>query len=156
LAFRWLAVFGRRVLLPVADINFDAGVHQTLINVQDQPFFAVALRPWLGAGMEYAATAGGERTATGYRVRFRLHQSFGLYRPLALEQRDFVGLAIIVVNADGGHNSYETARPERPHDQYANNLTILDLKGNLAGDTVRKVYVFPPANGFSKGESNRR
>jgi len=128
-----------------ADINLDADVHQTLVNVQDQPFFAVALRPWLGAGMEYAATAGGERTTTGYRVRFRLNQGFGLHRPLALEQRDFIGLSIIVVDADGGQTAFhEAIPPQRPHDQYANNLPILDLKAKLTGDSVHDAHVFPP------------
>jgi hypothetical protein len=129
-----------------ADINLDSDVYQTLANVHDQPFFAVALRPWVGIGMEDAATAGGECTATGYRAHFRLHQAFGLHRPLALDQREYVGLGIIVVDADGkGQTGYhETVTPQRPHDQYANNLMILDLKNQLKRDTVLNLHVFPP------------
>ena len=129
-----------------ADINLDADVHQTLVNVYDQPFFTVMVRPWLGTGMEFAATAGGERTASGYRIRFRLHEDFGLHRPLALAQRDFVGLAVIAVDAGPGGSTafYEAVPPQWPHDQYANNLTIVDLKDKLPGSSVINAHVFPP------------
>lgn len=133
-----------------AGINLDADFHQSLVNVYELPFVAAALRPWLGDGMEYAATASAERTATGYTARFRLHQGFGLHRPLALDQRDFVGLSVIVVDQDGGGKEpvrtamYEAQPPVQAHDQYANNLMVLDLKNKLSGERVVNVSVWPP------------
>jgi hypothetical protein len=132
-------------------INLDADVHQTLVNVYEQPFFDATVRPWLGEGMEYAALAAAERTATGYRARLRVQGPFGLHRPLALDARDFVGLSIAVVDQDGGGDTpartafHEAVPTTRPHDQYANNLMVVDLKNKLAGDAALVVGVFPPA-----------
>lgn len=128
------------------DINLDTEFHQSFVNVYDKPFFAAALRPGLGTGMELASTASGERTATGYRARFRLHESFGLHRPWALAKRDFIGLALIVVDADPGRPTgyHEPTPTQRAHDQYGNNLPILDLKDKLKSDSVLNLHLFPP------------
>ncbi|NDC63536.1 MAG: hypothetical protein EBZ59_06010 [Planctomycetia bacterium] len=127
-------------------INLDDDVHQAFVNVQRRPFFAVSLRPWLGAGMEYAATAGGVEGPRGYRTTVRLDGAFGLHRPLALDQRKFVGLSLAVVDAAGGNAASHQAAPvERPRDQYANSLMVIDLEGVLPGDSVINAHVFPPA-----------
>ncbi|MCY3022847.1 MAG: GDSL-type esterase/lipase family protein [Planctomycetota bacterium] len=134
-----------------ADINVDADVHQTMVNVHDQPFFAAVLRPWLGDGMDRAAACSGEKTATGYRVRLRVADRLNLHEPFALDKREFLGLALAVTDADGGGKealrtvTYEAWPAQRPRDQYANSLMILDLKDKLTGEAVTNVHVFPPA-----------
>ena len=107
--------------------------------------------------MEHAATVGGERTPAGYRVRFLLSRGFGLHRPLALDQRDFVGLAIIVVDAGRGPTAFhESSPPQRAHDQYANSLMILDLKDRLNSDGIVSLHVFPPVPVPAKPSPSRR
>lgn len=135
----------------LGDINVDADVHQTIVNVHEQPFFAAALRPWLGDGMDRAAVCSGERTATGYRVRLRAADRLNLHEPFALDKRDFIGLALAVTDVDGGGKeplrsaTYEVWPAQRPRDQYANSLMILDLKDKLTHDAAINVHVFPPA-----------
>ncbi len=128
------------------DINLDSDVHQTLVNVYDQPSFSAMIRPWVGLGMEHAAVVGGTRTPTGYKVWFRLAGSFGLHRPLALAKRDYIGLAVIVVDAEsGGKTTFHEARPPQwPHDQFANNLPLIDLKSALKSEWVVNAHLFPP------------
>ncbi|MGD0094436.1 MAG: GDSL-type esterase/lipase family protein [Planctomycetota bacterium] len=130
-------------------INFDSDVHQTIVNVYEQPFFAAALRPWLGDGMDRAAVCSGEKTAAGYRVRLRVADRLNMHEPFALDQRDFVGLALAVTDVDGGGKeplrtaTYEAWPAQRPRDQYANSLMILDLKDKLGGQTVINVHAYP-------------
>ncbi len=133
----------------VGDINVDDDVHQLMINFYEQPFVAAALRPWLGGGLDNAAVCGGEKTATGYRLRLRLGDRLNLQEPFALDRREWLGLSLAVTDADlddGGkarvvlHESFTAARAR---DQYASGLALIDLKYRWPSDRALNVHVFP-------------
>ncbi len=131
------------------DINLDDDVHQVMVNYYEQPFVSAVFRPWLGAGLDNAAVCGGEKTAAGYRIRLRLSNRLNLQEPFALDKRDFLGLALAVTDADpdaGGkaqvvmHEGYPV---ERARDQFANSMSIIDLKNKWPGDRAVNASVFP-------------
>ena len=126
-----------------ADIGLDSDVHQTILLARKEPFFAVSLRPWLGYGMGSAAVAGGELTATGYKARLYIYDKWTAHALVDFSDHDFIGVDMCVVDADhGGLVYHHTQTNERPMDQYANNLLILDLKNRLKGDQVITVNLF--------------
>ncbi|MEI6520628.1 MAG: GDSL-type esterase/lipase family protein [bacterium] len=127
-----------------ANINFDADVHQTMVNIYEKPFFAANLRPWMGDGMERAATCAGEKTANGYNVHMSINGRLNLHEPFALDKRDAIGISIAVNDVGGGKsNTYEMLPAQRPRDQYANSMTIIDLKDKIKADMVINTNVYP-------------
>jgi len=127
-----------------AGIGLDSDVHQTFLLPRKDPFPAVSLRPWLGYGMGGAAVAGGEITPTGYKARLYVYDKWTTHSLVDFSNHDFIGVDICVVDADPGGTVYHHAQVnERPMDQYANNLLILDLKNRLKGDQVITVNLFP-------------
>jgi lysophospholipase L1-like esterase len=133
----------------VGDINVDDDVHQLMINFYEQPFVAAALRPWLGGGLDNAAVCGGEKTATGYRIRLRLGDRLNLQEPFALDRREWLGLALGVTDADPDENGkaqvvlHEPFTAARARDQYASGLALIDLKDRWPSDRALNVHVFP-------------
>ncbi len=121
-------------------INVDADVHQTMINMYEKPFVAAALRPWLGDGMDRAAVCSGEKTSTGYRIHFRVADRLNMHEPFALDKRDFIGFALAVVNAGAATEAFPA---QRPRDQYANSLMVLDLKDRLKTNVMVNVHIYP-------------
>jgi len=146
-------MFDFRPAAQFADIGVDREVHQTLLNVYEQPFFSVGLRAWSGANIGYAAVASGAKTSTGFTTQLFINENFGLHNPVALDTRDFVGLLV-------GVNDYET-NPANPKNNifrggcnqlndygvshYANNLLVLDLKNKLPGEAVINIHLYPAA-----------
>lgn len=129
-----------------ADIGVDQEVTQLFLNVREKPFFSVGLRAWTGHGMDSAATAAGERTATGYKVHLLIHDNFNLHAPVALSKRDFVGLLVGIAQHDLTPGKSELSITTNQKNDgavslYANNLMILDLKDQLAGDAVVNAYL---------------
>jgi hypothetical protein len=130
-----------------AGIGVDSDVHQVILGVTEKPVFSVSLSPWLGLGMPRAASANGDKTPTGYKVRMHIHQKFGMYQDSDLSKRDFIGFNISNFDLDTGAggsqvmNSTQLQETEYAPDQYANSMIILDLNGKLAGDSVTNVYL---------------
>ncbi len=134
----WLDV---RPAARFASINPDCDVHQILLNVRAQPAFMTALRGWLGRGLDAAASLGGDPTPTGYKLRFLLDGKFAKHLDADFSTRDLIGINLVHVDLDTvngkpqpGFSSLQTT--QYAHDQYANNLVIVDASRKLPGDTV--------------------
>jgi len=130
-------------------INLDDDVHQVFVNFYELPFVAAAVRPWIGGGLENTIVCNGEKTAAGYRLRLRFGDRLNLQEPFALDQREFLGLALAIVDVDKGptgnpssvlHDSYPVTRAR---DQYANGLALVDLKDKWPGPQALNLHVFP-------------
>ena len=133
----------------LGDINIDDDVYQVFINYYEQPFVAAAVRPWLGGGLEHVIVANGEKTPAGYRIRLRFGDRFNLHDPFAMDQREFIGLALAVIDVDTGSNgsllssTYELYPVVRARDQYASGLALIDLKDQWPGTGALNIHVFP-------------
>ena len=126
-----------------------------LLQPRPGPPFAVRLRPWLGRGIYKAATADGARTPTGYRCHLRVADSAGQFGRFSkwthsdLRKREFLGFALCLTDLD----TTDGPRPKRSflpmqktrhaHDRYGNTLGIVDLKGQLKGDSVITAHLAP-------------
>jgi hypothetical protein len=131
-----------------ADLGLDREVTQLFVDVREKPFFAVGLRAWTGLGMDFAATAGGEKTATGYKVQLLINQPFKLHTPSKLGNRDFIGLLIALDDSPaprgpGGLTITANQKNDGAVNDYANNLPIIDLKNKLDGDAIINACIFP-------------
>jgi lysophospholipase L1-like esterase len=133
----------------IGGINLDDDVHQVFVNFYEQPFVAAAVRPWAGAGLENVIACKGEKTAAGYRLRLRFGDRLNLREPFALDQREFLGLALAIADVDKApkgnptsvlHDSYPVTRPR---DQYANGLALVDLKDKWLGSSAMNLHLFP-------------
>jgi len=147
-------MFDFRPTAHFAGIGVDRQVHQTLLNVYEKPFFAVALRAWSGANMGYAAIASGAKTPTGYTAQLYIKENFEMKtNPVNLAARDFVGILVEVNDLDtdpaNPKRTTLTITPNQRNDYgvnlYANNLMIIDLKNKLPGDSVINVHLYPAA-----------
>lgn len=143
-------MFDFRPTAQFADIGVDREVHQTLLNVYEQPFFSVGLRGWSGVNMGYAAVVSGAKTPTGYTTQLFINENFGLHNPLNLEARDFIGLLVGINDADTDPATSRNVltitcnqRNDYGVNLYANNLTVIDLKNKLPGDSVINVHLYP-------------
>ena len=132
-----------------AGIGIDEDVSLSLLTVLDQPAFTCTLIPWVGRGMHLAADAGGERTATGYRWRLFVHRYFTKKQPVDVTQRDFLGFNVVVADQDRNPNGTFTANYFQAHrpedgavDKHPNCLMLLDLKNQIAADTVINVSLY--------------
>jgi len=144
-------MFDFRPTAQFAGISVDREVHQTLLNVYEKPFFAVALRGWSGANMGYAAIASGAKTPTGYTTQLFINENFTLHNPVGLAARDFLGLLVGVNDADTNPANPQSnvlsitsnQRNDYGVNLYANNLPVIDLKNKLPGDAVINVHLYP-------------
>jgi hypothetical protein len=129
-----------------ADIGMDRYVSQTFLNVREKPFFSAGLRAWTGLGMDFAATAAGKRTPTGYTVQMLISDNFELHTPVRLSNRDFVGLLVGVADHStvGGKSRLRITTNQKndtPVYLYADNLMILDLKSKLPGAQIINAHL---------------
>ena len=136
-----------------ADGGLDSDVYMVMLLPRTTPWFTVGLRPWLGRGIYGAATAGGEKTATGYRCRLSIADGEGQMRRFSkwqnadLSQRDFLGFSLIHTDLDTDAAGKPTAefnllhKTQYPHDKYANTLMIVDLRDKLPGESVINAQV---------------
>lgn len=135
-----------------ADIGVDADVFQCMLLPYEKPKFAVALRPWQGRNINGPAVAGGEKTATGYKVYMYIidgHWQFHRFSKLTdsdLSKRDFFAFDLVLSDQDktadgkGVTNAFMPyAKTQNPHDKYANTLVIIDLKNKLKADSIVNV-----------------
>jgi hypothetical protein len=94
--------------------------------------------------MGSAAVAGGEPTPTGYKARMYVYDKWATQSFVDFSNHDFMGVDMCVVDADGsGKAFHHTQTGDRPMDQYANGLLLLDLKNRLKSDQVLTVNLFP-------------
>lgn len=145
---------GVRVLLDYrpadrfGQINWDADVLHFMLLPTTQPRFGIQLRPWCGRGVEAVAVSGGEKTPKGYRVWVLLPNlksrfaHFDKWHDADLRKRDRIGLNLIVTDQDAAPNGRTTIQwhnlqeTQLPHDTYANNMPVVDLKNQLPADSV--------------------
>lgn len=128
-----------------ADIGLDSDVHQDVLSVTDKPKFGVSLVPWLGRGMPRAATVGGDKTPTGYKVWMYIHYPFSMYYDSDLSKRDFIGFNVVHGDLDSSPDrktklvfTQSQNTKYAPH-QYANSMVILDLKDKFKSDSLINV-----------------
>lgn len=136
-----------------ADIGVDADVYQAFLLPYEKPTFAVSLRPWLGRAVWGPAVAGGVKTATGYKVHLHVADQQGQFHRFSrladsdLSLRDFFAFDLVLCDQDRTVDGKATsavmpyARTEYPHDKYANNLVIIDLKDKLKGGSVVNLHL---------------
>lgn len=144
-------VFDYRPTERFADIGLDREVMQLFLDVREKPFFSVGVRAWTGLGMDFAATAAGEKTPTGYKVRLLINNRFNLHTPSKLAKRDFIGLLVSVIDKPAPGESGGAIISNQKNDlpisaAYANNLPILDLKDQLPGDATITAHLYPSAS----------
>lgn len=127
-----------------ADIGVDREVYQAFVTVRDKPFFAPTLRMWTGLGLDFAASVGGEKTATGYSAHVLLHDSLNLHTPFNLKSRDFIGFLPAVDEhlKNSAIRITSSQKNDEPVNIYANNLPILDLKNAIPGDSIVNIALY--------------
>ena len=131
----------------LASVNPDRDVYMVILGVRAKPDFAVSPMAWLGPRLQYAFSASGERTATGYRFRLGVHGGFCDYRKFDIRAVDCYGINLYAIDADDTPNAtgvFPAQRTEVDGNpvQALNLLMIVDRKGVLPGNETTTVQVF--------------
>lgn len=124
-----------------ANLCIDSDVYETVLNVRNTPIFGTTISDFIGRSMSPAATVSSEKTPTGYKLHFALVGKLSKFNVFDASNHDLIGFAPVFVmqEPDGQTRFYQAFYSELPHDHYANNMAIIDLKNQLTGDAVVNV-----------------
>jgi len=127
-----------------ADLSFDEDVHLFCLNVQEKPRLGLGILPLWGRGLSCAGHGGVQRTAKGYAWHFFISQGFkDGDKPFDVEQSEFVGFNIDIVDRDRGKDGKVTGRwiqftkTDYLVQAFPTFLHIIDMKNQLKASEVR-------------------
>jgi lysophospholipase L1-like esterase len=130
-----------------ASVNPDRDLYGIILGVREKPVFAVSPMAWLGPRLQYAMSASGERTASGYRFWLGVRGGICDYRKFDIRTSDYYGINLSAIDADdtpssaGLYPALHTDFDDNPS-RGLNTLMIVDRKGVFPGKETTNVEVF--------------
>ncbi len=123
--------------------GLDADVFQTVLTVRKEPKFCLTPVPWVGRALQYAASAGGEATETGYRWHLILEGAFSTARRFDAEKMDCFGFNLVVTDADGKTTRhYPAFKADQPPDVHAGTLMLVDLNRRFQQEAATNLHLW--------------